>query len=116
MRVPTQEKSVAVLVHISNAVRIHGLKTVLANRATLFEAASALCQSVDGSATKYYRSQRRLRDSTLTNTCADWKNNVLLAIATTLNIPPYLKQERVVRQFGLLPIPRQQNDMFTHII
>jgi len=28
----------------------HGFKTVLANRATLFEAARALCQSVDGGA------------------------------------------------------------------
>ena len=30
----------------------HGFKTVLANRATLFEAARALCQSVDGGAKK----------------------------------------------------------------
>ena len=91
------------------------LKTVLANRATLFEAARALCQSVDGGAKKYYRSQRLLRNSTLTNTCADWKNNVPLAIVTTLKIPPYLKQERVVRKFGPMPIPCEQKDLFIYI-
>ena len=92
------------------------LKQCLPIRQTLFEAAIALCQSVDGGAMFRHRGQRRLRGSTLTNTCADWKNNVPLAIVTTLNIPPHLKQQRIVREFGPRPIPRERKGMFIQIL
>ena len=56
-----------------------------------------------------HRSQRRLRDSTLTKPVQiGSKNNVPVAIVTTLNIQPYLKRERVVSKFGPMPVPCQQ--------